>query len=432
MNRRTSSCLTTVQPDRRRRTRWRDLWLVGLAAAPLPALAQLALTTEANTQYEYNSNVFDLQHGYTVPGVSTPPYGDSFVAYGGKLDATYLWSQQQVRATVSGTKFHYDHFGLLNHSNYTLDGAWKWKLEQTLDGLFGVTRAHTMVPLYNLTRAQLVLQTQQRETGKLGIRLSPYWRAEVSGYSEHDQVPLGNVPHLSLTETSGQGAIKYIGPAGVTTGLSAGYLRGNFSGTDAATAPAYHQNDVALTMSYTSADVSSFAGRAGYSRRASAAGGVGGNNNISGATWDLDYKHALTGKTTSELELSRLISPYVTNTGSTITTIAAVKLNWQVTYKIDLALEYDFTYQQLPGQGGVSGGQLNGNNRVDRFNFVSLAVDYEALTWLALKPYARFQKRTSKNFAGGDFDTSVVGVQFSLLWQHGTPPVLTPFEVQPR
>jgi len=428
MNRRTSSHAIILRPDR---PRWLDVWLLGMLAIPPPALAQLSLTTAANTQYEYNSNVFGLQHGYTFPGVTTPPYGDSFVAYGGKLDASYLWNQQQLRATITGAEYRYDRFSILNHSNYTVDGAWKWQLEDALDGLVDVTRVRSLVDVYNVTQAQVVQQTQQRETGKIGIRLPAHWRAELSGYTEHDQEPLLNAPHLSLTETSGQAAVKYVGTAGLAAGLTAGYLHGNFDGAGEAVTPAYHQTDVALTATYGVSDVSAFSGRVGYSKRASAAAVVGGINSISGTTWDLHYRRALTGKTTTELKVSRLITSYITNTGSVITSVAALKAEWQATSIIGVTLDYNFAYQQMPGQGGTFDGPFNGTNRTDRFNFAGLSIRYDPFTWFSVRPYGRFQSRRSKNFAGGDFDSSAVGVQFTLQWQRGEPPPPSVFEMQP-
>ena len=210
--------------------RW--LFCVALLAAPCSAFAQLALTTAADTQYEYNTNVFDQQRGFPLFGLNTTGMSDSMIAYGGKLDATYLWSQQQFRAVILGTEFHYDRFTELNHAEYTLDGAWNWKLGPVLDGLFEVSRIRSMVSLYNLIQAQLALSTEQRETGKIGLQVTPDWRTEASGYTRQVQEPLLGAPNLSLSESSGQAAVKYTGTAGVTAGVSGGYLTGRYEGVN--------------------------------------------------------------------------------------------------------------------------------------------------------------------------------------------------------
>src|ERR1019366_5582760 len=412
---------------------WRCLCYVALLASPVSAFAQLALTTAADTQYEYNTNVFDQQHGYPLPGLATAGYSDHFIAYAGKLDATYLWSQQQFHATVIGTEYHYDRFTELSHSEYTLDAGWNWKLGRNWDGLLEVSRVRSMVSLYNLIEAQLALQTEQRETGKIGYQFVPDWRAEASSYTRKIDEPLLGAPNLRLSESSGQGAFKYTGTAGVTAGVSAGYLHGTYDGNPLVNgvaivlAPEYHQTSADLTATDIVTGQSTFVGAIGYSRRSSASSGIGAEiNNISGATGELDYRRALTGKTTVELDLSRHINAYITGGGSEIDSIAALTANWQATYKIRVTAGYNYTYRHLPGQGDVP----VGSNRTDRLNYVSLAVDYEALPWLSLKPYVNFQDRTATNFAGGNFNATVVGAQFTLQWQHGVVPPPTPFQIQ--
>ena len=412
---------------------WRCLCYVALLASPVSAFAQLALTTAADTQYEYNTNVFDQQHGYPLPGLATAGYSDHFIAYAGKLDATYLWSQQQFHATVIGTEYHYDRFTELSHNEYTLDAGWNWKLGRNWDGLLEVSRVRSMVSQYNLIEAQLALQTEQRETGKIGYQFVPDWRAEASGYTRKDEEPLLGAPNLSLSESFGQAALKYTGTAGVTAGVSAGYLHGTYDGNPLVNgvatvlAPAYHQTNADLTATDIVTGQSTFVGAIGYSRRSSASAGLGAEiNNVSGVTGELDYKRALTGKTTMELDLSRQINAYITGGGSEIDSIATLTANWQATYKVHVTAGYNYTYRKLPGQGD----EPAGSNRTDRLNYVSLAVDYEALPWLSLKPYVNFQDRTATNFAGGDFNATVVGAQFTLQWQHGVVPPPTPFQIQ--
>jgi hypothetical protein len=40
-----------------------------------------------------------------------------------------------------------------------------------------------------------------------------------------------------------------------------------------------------------------------------------------------------------------------------------------------------------------------------------------------------YQDRTSMNFAGGNFNAIVVGITFTLQWQHGVVPPPTPFQI---
>ena len=403
---------------------WRYLWVVALLASPLPAFAQLVMTAAGNAQYEYNSNVFDLQNGFTTP-FGGKDFADSYVAYGGKLDASYLLSQQQFYATVLGTEYRYDRFTELDHSEYNFDAGWDWKVGRLWDGVLDVNRIRSMVSFYNLIGTSLVIQTEQRETGRAGLQFTPDWRTELTGYTRTVDQPQTGAPDLRLTESSGTGAIKYTGTAGVTAGLTAGYLRGSFRDTGTFVAPSYRQTTGGLTATDEVTGLSTFRGEVGYSRRTS----DNGFNDVSGITGELDYKRALTGKTTVELDLSRQINAYITNNASEIDSVATLTATWQATYKIGVVLGYSFTYRQLPGQGNevVDGVYvLDGGEQTQRLHMPSLTVTYLPVHWLTLKPYYHYQTRSSQNLVGGNFDASVVGVQFTLQWDHGVIPPRTP------
>jgi hypothetical protein len=405
-----------------------------LGAVPGLSFAQLSVVGSANSEYEYDSNVFDQQRGFPPQGLTTSGLSDTMLGYGAKLDATYLVDQQQFRGVVSGERYQYDRFTELNHNEYTLDGAWNWRLDGLFDGLLEVTRVRTMVSLYNLVQAQLALQTEQRETAKIGFQATPDWRLEAGGYTRHDVQPEVGAPDLSLTESSGTGAFKYTGTAGVTAGVSAGYLHGSYGGANLdngidiiAVPPDYQQTNFDLTATDVVTGKSSFNGDIGYSRRSSAgASTAAAINSVSGVTGIFDYKRALTGKTTLDLTLSRQINAFLYDTGSEIDTIGGIGANWQATYKVGVALTYNYTYRQLPGQGDAP----LGSNRTDRLNYAVLTVDYEALPWLSLKPFAHFLDRRATNYLGGDFSESVVGLQFTVQLQHGVQRPETPFQIQ--
>ena len=395
-----------------------------LLASPLTAFAELAVTAAAITQYEHNSNVFALQSGFLNPfGVTSS--SDSYLSYGGKLDASYLWSQQQFYATIVGTEYRYSRFKNLDHNEYTFSGGWDWKIGRIWDGLLDVTRIRSMVSFYNLIGTSLVVQTEQRETAKASVQATPDWRAELTGISRKVDQPQPTAPDLSLTESSGQAAIKYTGTAGVTAGVVGTYLKGSFKDTgQLVVAPSYRQTSGGLTATDEITGISVFRGQIGYTRRTSDSG----INKISGVTGELDYRRALTGKTTAEIDLTRQINAYLTNNASEIDSVAALTLNWQATYKIGVMLGYSYTYRQLPGQGStlVAGVVVpTASEQTQRLHLPSLTVTYLPVPWLTLKPYINYQTRTSQNYVGGDFNATIIGIQFALQWQHNTIPPRT-------
>jgi sorbitol-specific phosphotransferase system component IIA len=413
---------------------------VALLASPVSALAELALTVDGISNYQYNTNVFDLQPGFPTPFGTTGNYGDSYITYGGKLDASYLLSQQQFYATVVGTEYRYDRFKELDHSEFNFDGGWDWRIGRLWDGILDVAHIRSMVSFWNVVGTSLVIQTEQRETGRASLQFTPDWRTEFTGITRKVDQPQPTasavtltgtaVPaatgytDLTLTETSGEAAIKYTGTAGVTSGLAATYLKGSFSNTGPVLAPSYTQTSGALTATDVVTGLSTFRGAIGYSRRSSDSG----INNIGGVTGELDYQRALTGKTSFEADLTRQINAYLTNDASEIDSVAALTATWQATYKIGVVLGYTFTYRQLPHQGTVLVDGVtvsNGAQQTEYLNLPSLAVTYTPVPWLILKPYVNYQTRTSQNFAGGNFDATVVGLQFTLQFQRGVIPPRT-------
>jgi hypothetical protein len=394
-----------TRPDKRR---LRAVIAVVLMQVPWPCLAAVSVDTSATARYEYNSNVFDLQGGYPVPGTTDFQRSDSLYTYGAALDVNYLWDQQKFFAALSTTDFRYDHFTELNHNEYNLDGGLNWKLGRILDGTLEVLRNRTMVAFTNVENAQFALQTEQRESAKVGVAFTPDWRIEGSGYYRTiDQVFVGS-PNIDLTESFGQAALKYVGRAGLTAGLSGGYTAGNYTGASAALNPSYTQTSIAFVANYEPTGRSTLNGTMGYSDRTSASQ----VNSISGFTGELDYVSQLTVKTSVKAQISRLITSYVNSASSEIDSIAALNLRWQATYKLGVLAGYSWTYRELPKQGNAP----VGSDRIDHLQYASVNLDYEPLRWLSIAPYINVQTRSS-NFVGGNFNATVYGVYFTAKWQ---------------
>jgi hypothetical protein len=396
-------------------------WLKGLAAlasvysvGSLPCVAEVTGAASATAQYQSNSNPFALQAGNGVLGIPDSQRGDSFFGYGAEGTLSYLWLRQKLLLDLSATGFRYDRYTNLNHTEYLLDGKWIWTLSSAFDGRLEVSRARTMVTFVDLTQLQtqqLALQTDQRETVGVGFLFNPNWRLEGTAYQRGVDEPLTATPNLHLNESFGSMALKFVGRAGVTAGISTGYLSGDFSGTTAERAnPSYRQQNADFVATYQASGHSTLTGEAGYSRRTS------GNalNDVSGPTGALDYRNQLTPKTSVELLVNRAIISYIANTGSEIDTNATFNVNWQATYKVGVVLGYTWTDRNLPKQNNVPG-----TDRVDHLNYVSLKIAYRPFRWLVIDPYANVQTRRS-NFAGANFDATVFGVYVTVQTKDAT------------
>jgi hypothetical protein len=422
----------------------RAVGITSLCALLLPATARAQLTTKlaAVGAYQYNSNVYDVQSGFAIPGTcaavpfgpattaqcpaSDFHYGDSYYSYGSELDLNELYSQQNWFLTAAITHFTYDHFTDLDHNEYHLDGGWKWRLDGDWYGTLEVTRSRTMVAFTEIIQVELAVATDQRETALVGVEFMPDWRLEASGFTHKVDEPLLGEPNLSLTESSGGLALTYGGQTGLTGGMTTNYTHGSYSNPGEIPTiaflfltPAYDQTSVALTATYQPtapsalppAGGSTFDGAVGWSNRTFS----GNLANISGVTGHLDYTNQLTGKTSVKVALDRVISSYLTNAASEIDTAASLSALWQATYRIGVTPAYTWTYRFLPDQGFIPG-----TDRSDHLQYASLIVDYAVRPWLDIRPYANWQTRRS-TYYGANFNATVYGATVTVTWQHPPP-----------
>lgn len=376
-------------------------------ALPIRAHAQFTGNASATGQFESNSNVFALESGFAQPGTNNFRRSDTYYAYGADMDGHYLWSRQQIYVTASTKEYDYQHFTELNHNDYKVDAGLIWKLGELLDGKLDVTRTHTMAPFLDLAGSVLALSlvTEQRETALIGLKLNSVWKVEGSAYTSKTDQPIPGEPNLQLTQSSAKASIEYLGVGGLTSGLTAGYLSGDYSGSNGTMDPSFSQSTVGFLAKYKHSR-STFEGQVGYSRRVSSTG----IDNTSGVTGLFDIKQQLTPKTSVTFKIDRAINSYFLNSGSEIDTEAGAGVNWQATYKLAASLGYTFTYRDYPRQGN----NPVGTDRVDIQEYWTLGINYQPQRWLQIRPYANFQTRRS-TFIGGAFDSTVFGVYVTVM-----------------
>ena len=391
---------------------------IALAALALPIRADAQFTGEASAtgQFESNSNVFDLAAGSQATGTSGLRPSDTFFAYGAQFDASYLWGRQQIFATGSTTEYDYQRFTELTHNGYNVDAGLIWKLGDPLDGKLDVTRTHTMVPFYDLTGSALTLSvvTVQKEMVQAGLKLGSEWRLEGSAYTSEADEPIQNAPNLQLREHSFTTSIKYLGIDRFTSGFTAGYLSGDFSGSNIYLNPSYTQTTAGLLSNYKSIRTT-FEGQIGYTRRVSATG----SDNTSGLTGLFSFTQQLTPKTSFTGRIDRVIDSYLLNAGSEIQTDAGADVHWQPTFKLAVSLGYRFSYEDYPGQGN----NPVGSNRVDIQEYTTMGISYQPRRWLLISPYANWQTRRS-TFIGAHYSANIIGVRVTVTPY--TPPHYTP------
>jgi hypothetical protein len=377
------------------------LWLCAFAIGVFPAVAfaQLSAIPYAAEDYEHNSNIFYLPSSGPAPlGSSGPTFGDTTLRSRAGIDATYLWDRQRFYASGEGRHFDYDHFSYLNHNEVLLNGGLDWKLGRLLDGIVDYRHERRMVQFTDLLDStQFILETENVVSASANVQVTPEWRLENRARERTLDSPRPGAPNLSLREDSIHEAVRYLGVADLSAGLDMEYLDGKFRDDPAATTPQYHQTTVQLTGNYLVSGLTDINGALGYTSRSDPTG-----NGTSGLTGALGYKRNLTPKTSINLQLARAVNSYVSTAGSEIDTSASVNASWLATYKLTVKAGYAWTHSKYP--------QFGGNSRADNIQLVNLEMSYEVLRWLSVRPYFRYQTRSS-DLANFGFNSTIYGVE---------------------
>jgi hypothetical protein len=393
------------------------LVLTALVLLPRCALAQLAATVSANGQYQYNSNVFDLQRGFLpAPGY----YSDaaSYYAYGAGLNLNDQISQQNLYLRGTDTEYKYDHFDL-SHNEYALDGGWAWKVGDDLNGTFDVSRAHTMVPFQSLTTLttaalQLYTSTDQRESATANYQFTSEWAVGANAFTDRNTEPLVDEPDLRLAD-SGAGISLRVGGNGELRGvLAADYQHGDYANATLYSSPAYNEWDWSIGGTYQPVPQGSpttvdFA--FGETRRTSAVN----FDNASGWTGHLNVSRVVTAKTTVRLALLRDLSSYVAEAGSQMDSAATLSAVWQATFKTGFSIGYTVDYSVYPNYVLFVGGPVT--NRGDHNQYGTFTVSYAATRWLTIVPYLNYQTRHS-NLDGANYNATQYGVSVNVAWEN--------------
>jgi len=379
-------------------------------ALPIRARAEFLGRAAATAQFESNSNVFDLDpSGNTVtsPTRYSRPPSDQYYAYGAELTGIYVFGRQNIYARVVAKEFNYQRFTQLDHNEYEIVTRWLYKFGSDLEGVVGVTRTRGMVPFLDLGGSQqltLSVVTQQRENVNFDYKLSPRWTLQGKTGIGTSSEPVANSPDLELKENTYSTTLKYVGIGRLTSGVSAGYGTGRYSGSTTANNPSFSQSQAGLVASFVSPRTI-YDGELGYSRRSSSAG----TDSTAGVTGLIDFTYRLTPKTAYRLAVSRSIKSYVVNSASELDTDFSAGLGWKATVKLSLALDYTFSYRQYPGQGVEAG-----TNRTDHRQQANLGIVYTPQPWVLIRPYANIQTSHS-NLTTRDSNSTVFGISITVM-----------------
>jgi hypothetical protein len=388
--------------------------MLAMAAIFLPAAAycQSVFQPYASAQYEYNNNVFALPNSSAAVAASGDPrLGDSDLRTVAGFEEDYLFGHQRFYATMEGRYIDYDHFSYLTHPEYLIKLGLDWNLTHVIYGTFLGSVEHVMAAFADRqTQTELALNLDRNAVAKINVRIAPEWRLETSATYHDLSSPIQDYPDYGLTETIGHAALKYLGFANLTYGLSADYTDGNYR--NAPTPGSYIQSVFDLTMAYQATGLSTFNLAVGRTRRDESSA----QENLSEWTGDLAYTRKFGGKTSITLEGVRAVNNYIGAGGSELDTTARLVVNYQATFKTGIAVNAQYTWSDFLSQT-VPGSDVLG--RKDKTPLASVKINYQALRWLLIQPYFNYQRRNS-NQDFNEFSSTIFGIQ--VLAKRPAPP----------
>ena len=363
-------------------------------------MAQLSALPFANLNYQYDSNIFALPTGSTVPlNTRTFGLGDSFLQEKAGANLLYDWSLQEFYANAEVRHLAYDDFSELNHDESLVHGGMKWKLANLFDGVLDYARERSMVPFADFVGTQLFLQRQSVITGRANVQFTPEWRLETQGQVNDLSSPRPGLPDLSLTERWVEQRLRYSPGAELSAGIDAIYLTGKFNGNEYVIAPQYSQTTFNAAMKYVPTGLSSFDGALGYTHRAPQ-----GLASVGGTTGSLSYDWMISGRCALDAKINRSVATYVSFLGTEIDTAASLGLNWTATAKIAVTPSYRWNYTSYPEES------VGAVERLDHYQVAAISVRYQILNWLSLRPYGQYETRRS-DVGIYSFNRSVYGLQ---------------------
>jgi Putative beta-barrel porin 2 len=373
--------------------------LVGAASA---SAGELKFQPYAIGSYEYNSNIAAVAPGDPANVLQGDPQQDDRIKHGVVgLNTRYGWSRQVLTLRAEGRRYAYDHLSRLDHDESLLSADLDWQLASALDGKLIASREHRMADLKARLSSDLVLETERVAGGTFNIHIGPDWRLETGARRRDLDSPQPGYPDYGLRETTGDLALRYLGPASWTFGLAGEGVSGDYHG--GTQAPSYRQTSVEGTASYGGGEPTLLKASLGHTRRSDPAVNTA---DLSATTGLLSYARKLTGKTSVLASYQRAVNSYVINASSEVDSIVTLKADWEATRKLSVVLGYTHTGSTFTGEYVPA----TSIPRSDQYAATGLDIGYAITRWVTISPYGLYQTRTSNN-SFYQYNGAVVGIR---------------------
>jgi hypothetical protein len=382
--------------------------LAALTASHL-AQSEVRFRPYASSRYEHSDNLFALPDGTTPPLATSADQGrdDNVLTYSAGLNIDAGFGRQQLTLRSFGSRAEYNDYDQLDHDEYGADVNWNWRLASAFDGVLGYGRAQRMVNFADTLSNQLLVENQEQLNASFNVNVTPSWRIESRVRRTDLESPRPTAPQLDSTETLKGVGVRYQGLGKLSLALEGTQTDGDVSGLTLSPDQEYTQTAAQLSSTLQASPQSSFSANLGYTKR-DYDGPLADQDAITGM---LSYSRTLSVKTSISLRADRMMNSYLiaSEVLTTIDTGIGLTVNWQPTRKLGLGLSVTYRESEFPDQPAFGSTE----DRQDDYWVSNLDINYQALSWLLVRPYAQYQSRDS-NDPLYPFDNTVAGIELRI------------------
>lgn len=382
--------------------------LAALLALPLSAAAETTFIPYVSSTTLFDSNLYRVRDRSQIPDEPNRAKSDFVFTHTAGLESALTWSQQRLYSTVQVSRFNYLRNTVLDQNAYQLAGGLDWSLFDRVKGSFTAGAERARSSFANADTTVLNRQRTRNFGASMNFLVTNDVRFTGTFGNNVSRLPAIDAPTLRLEENTSTAALEYIGINRWAIGVLGTYSFGDYSGTDLDSS--FEQFSGAATLGYEVSGLSRFRFAAGYTQREDVARG----GNTGGFTGSVGYSRELTGKTSTDISVTRVVESFPAGDNSVVGTSVNGALNWDATAKITAVLTYNYTKSKFSSSPGAVANVFT--NRTDDQHTINLQASYQALRWLTVTPVFGFERRTTTNPVF-DFDALQGSVQFAARFE---------------
>lgn len=390
-------------------------WLVlgtAIAASANVAYADGDVIPHAIARYEHNSNLLLVPNNSPqMDSKGNLRLDDNVLEYDGGIDINYRWRDNRFYLITDINHFAYQYFSDLDNTGFTGSTGLDWIATHKIKGnvSYDYNRHQlSFANVVNVDTSQAYIETTQAFRASGIYEMNSRWSTNLSGSYSTAKLPNNGVPgalSYDLHQTQERVGVTYTGASSLKSGFAIDRESGQYND---GSQPGYTRTLYELTGDYKLGARTTFGGSIGYTSRVQR--GMDNSTTIG----SLSFNQQLTAKTSYYFQFRRSLDTYNTTVGSQLSTSAVVGFNWQATPKISVSGNYDYTKAKVTGVFDTT--KIDPVTKLpvieprdDTTKSANASLKYQALRWLAISPYYRYENRTS-DIARFTFNANIYGI----------------------